>query len=393
MKILQLSIFPCDIPRGGGEIRVAQINRFLTDFGHEVICAGVLSSSGQVGNRYFSDYPKKAMDARCQGHWYAVDYHLSQCVLEDPSIFKDLAERIPFVPDLIITEMPWFFPLAEKLTAYWGKRIPIIYSSHNVEHRLRQQVMGKAGVSDSGFIEKIRFLETEACRKASAVWAVSQSDAEWASKAGADRVYLCPNGVQDRQVTKEGERQFAKLGLPEKYALFCGSAHYPNVTGIFRVFKDGVGGIPPDCKLVLAGSIADNISSDKRYGSIPHFSSRVRLLGTVSEELIAVLLQRAHCIILPVFEGGGTNLKTAEAIWTGCHIVSTSTAMRGFEAFRDWKNVHIADDSAFFQQSVRQCLALPKADPRQRLDERREVLWEHCLRGIARSLRDIGPVK
>lgn len=393
MKILQLSTYPCDVPRGGGEIRVAQIGQYLRNLGHEVACAGVLGSPSYPKTPHFVPYPKDAMDRLCNSNWYSIDYYLGKYVTEDEGIFREVLRQIPFIPNLILAEGPFFYPLAEKLAGHWGKNIKTIYSSHNIEYNLRDQLLQKLGISDPDFIQGIKSLEEYVCSRADSVWAVSEGDAQWQRAAGAKRVYVCPNGVENRKITEIGEQQFLEAELPEKYVLFCASGHLPNQTGFCRVFKEGIGCIPPDCKLVVVGSVCDPFSRDGRITGITKFSDRVKLLGVVDAELLASLLKHAHVIILPIFEGGGTNLKTAEAIWTGCHIVSTSVAMRGFDQFRGLCNLHIEDESSRFQQVIRHCLESEKFDSSNKNDGRELVLWEHCLSGIKDSLLNLEFVK
>lgn len=104
------------------------------------------------------------------------------------------------------------------------------------------------------------------------------------------------------------------------------------------------------------------------------------MAGVVSQPCLEGLLNGANCIVLPLTQGGGTNLKTAEALWAGKHIVATTVAMRGFERFIGARGVHLADDSATFKRALRVAMeSEPLRLSEQEIDERRSVLWENCL--------------
>jgi hypothetical protein len=87
--------------------------------------------------------------------------------------------------------------------------------------------------------------------------------------------------------------------------------------------------------------------------------------------------------LLPIKDGGGTNLKTAEAIVSGHRIVATPTAFRGFDKYRDAKGVTIATTRQGFVGGIRQALASePLNLSRAELAARLEVTWSQVLRGV-----------
>ena len=102
------------------------------------------------------------------------------------------------------------------------------------------------------------------------------------------------------------------------------------------------------------------------------------LLKFPTLELSAVK-QGCHGVFLPIRGGGGTNLKTAEALALGKWVVATSTALRGFEAFLGADGVVIADTSADFRRAMRQVLERPPLE-----------LTEHFACGARRAL--LGPL-
>lgn len=66
-------------------------------------------------------------------------------------------------------------------------------------------------------------------------------------------------------------------------------------------------------------------------------------LGEATDDVKNAAFTISSAVVLPVATGGGTNLKTAEALLTGLPIVSTSFAMRGFEKFSKLPYLFLAD--------------------------------------------------
>jgi len=222
--------------------------------------------------------------------------------------------------------------------------------------------------------------ELAAIARADAIVCVSEHDRAWLQARTSQPVVLAPNGVRPWQSSPVGRQQAQAItaGLP--YALYCASAHPPNMNGFFEIFGGGFGSLKPDQRLVVAGGAGTCIAQDPRLQQSALLAQRTLAPGVVSQACLEGLLDGAHCIVLPLTQGGGTNLKTAEALWSGKHIVATSVAMRGFEGFNGSSGVWLADDPAAFKCALRQAMSLPPlALTEPEVQARRSVLWEHCL--------------
>ena len=85
----------------------------------------------------------------------------------------------------------------------------------------------------------------------------------------------------------------------------------------------------------------------------------------------------AHAILLPIKFGGGSNLKTAEALATGKWVIASPVAMRGFEEFLDAPGVVVADGPKNFRQAVIKTLNSPPLELTEAAKEIREsVYWD-----------------
>ena len=118
----------------------------------------------------------------------------------------------------------------------------------------------------------------------------------------------------------------------------------------------GLGYIPHDTRIVIVGSIAGLIEEYFRGRSVVEitcFAQRAILMGRVSERRLGAVLNLANLIILPVTSGGGSNLKTAEAIQSKKATLASEHAMRGYgREFMDLPYVHVAKGPAEFRKRM-----------------------------------------
>ena len=392
MRILVLCTFPADTPRHGGQIRLRNIIDKYKALGHEVVSAGVLGSGSYPNSEYYIEYPKREIVSVLKQSFCMEDYAIGKLLATDDAWYLKLVKKFPWVPDVIHVELPWLFEFAERYVKKIGKKIPIIYGSENIEYKLKYSILSNflPNFESKQCSRLVRDTELYAVKKSNSCIAVSENDFQWLIENTSAPVYLAPNGVSSRDITLEGEAEFTKLKLPHKYALYCASAHLPNVTGFYDIFEPALACIDPDQRLVVVGSCGSQIQNDARFSKIPCLSHRTLLLDEVSDDLLASLISHAHCIILPITSGGGTNLKTAEAIWAGCHIVGTQIAFRGFEEFQLSQGVKVAKTSKEFRQLVRSAMSSQQnmCNPEDR-ESRRKVLWSECLQSLETCLNSM----
>jgi glycosyltransferase involved in cell wall biosynthesis len=112
------------------------------------------------------------------------------------------------------------------------------------------------------------------------------------------------------------------------------------------------------------------------------------LLPNVSDLCLDGLIANASGIVLPLRKGGGSNLKTAEALDSLLPVVATPTAMRGYEEYADLEGVIVAEDSAAFAAGMRRVFDDPPRR-RQRDPALDRLLWDMTLRPIVDLVREI----
>ncbi len=393
MKVLVLCTYPIEKPAHGGQLRVRNIVDTYRSAGHVVEVLGVLGSEHYDSEVGFLPYPGVNELSRIVFNPFLMeDYAIGQLCAADDSFYCRLSGMVSEAPDVIHVEQPWLFAFAIRYKAEFSPSAILVYSSHNVEWKLKKEILSsylgdEAAQRGAALIEEV---ESFAIRSADAVVCVSENDVAWVSGLTARPVILAENGVKPWQATENGRKAAAALTKGYAYALYCASGHPPNVTGFFDMFGGGFGSLKPDEKLVVAGGAGWAIAGDVRVHQSPKLAEKFVAAGLVSQQCLEGLLDGAHCIVLPLTQGGGTNLKTAEALWSGKHVVATTVAMRGFERFIGGSGIFLADDPSSFKRALRQAMSAPPLilSPAE-IEARRTVLWESCLKPLPSMLASL----
>jgi Glycosyltransferase Family 4 len=391
MKIITLTTFSIQNPRTGGAHRVHNIVEYYRSLGHEVFPLGVMEEHAGTVLEGFVPFPlREELSAFVKDLALLEDLAIGKLFAGSDRYFAQLKSRIPFVPDVIHIEHPWLFGFARRYAKTLTGRPPfLLYGSANVEHQLKYSLLADRGSGSKAEHGRDLVLacELEAIKNADGFCCVSEHDMDWASKISRVNVVLAPNGVKARDLTAEGIDNANKISRHRKFALYCASAHPPNMNGFFNIFSEGIGCIAPDEALIIVGSAGRHIVNDQRAHRVAGLQSRVVDAGEVDELCIQGLLETANTIILPITSGGGTNLKTAEALWAKKRIVGTAIAMRGFEAFSGQSGVAVENDPAKFQRAVFNAMNSPSLQlPASEASSREQVLWKSTLAPLKKLL-------
>lgn len=394
MKIVCLSTYPVESPRHGGQHRLYNMIEMLRQAGHDVYSAGVCGSPVYPASPYFAKFPGIELMERYSSQIDLMeDVVIGDIFEKSDKHFKILARLIPKNPDVIICEQPWLFGFAHRFKAIHKRRsIRLVYGSQNIESRLKFEMVryhfGEKVALDCR--DKVAAREVRAITESDQTVCVSAKDAEWAASYADKPVIIAPNGVVDRIAGMEDIARANSITEGRKFALYCASAHPPNMDGFFDMFGYGVGCFPPDTRMVVAGGAGHHILHDPKYAQAGGMHKVYVNAGEVSESVLRGLLATAHQIVLPITHGGGTNLKAAEAIWAGCHVVSTATAMRGFEQFISAEGITVADNPASFCAAIRDAFMRPRLRlSHTEREERQVVLWKSVLADLVRHVGEL----
>jgi len=403
-RVLVLSAYPIRHPHHGGQIRVREIVRAYRAANFDVRHASVFPD--YHGYRYPSidagDLPL-AFPPLQQWRGHAVPYVEDLALGEVAARRVDVLERVerhaggPVA--LLHLEQPWLLPAALAVRARsqlgpWA----LCCGSQNIEHRLRDAMWRAAGVDPATLAQladALCALEQQAVAAADIVAAVTESDratlASWVPAGRQTPMVLAGNGIRPWRASAQRlqlwRQRLADLGVDARFALYAGSAHPPNVNGFGECFGASLATLPPGRAIVVAGSVGPAIEQTAWYRAHAGINaSRMAVLGPLADADLDALRSLAHAFVLPVTSGGGSNLKTAEALYSGAHVVAAPTAMRGFEPLLPWAGLQVAEPGAAFVQAVLTALAQPAraaadADPR-----RDQLTWAQQLAPLVQAV-------
>lgn len=387
-KILIVSNYPVIEARDGGQKRGAAIVEEYSKVFKEVKSVAVFRGR-------YPKYQKDDIFVPSDGGWegglvpFVGDIIASEAIYNDPKVKAKMTRILKqFKPDIIQIEQTFPYMGLKPLLVSLGMQPTIILSSHNIEYSHKQEILQSLGVKPSVYrpvVEKIKQAEEAICKDAALVIAVTEHDMKIHRAMGAKNLVVAPNGIAKSipsQKAADYWKNYCKKRSINHTVAFVGSAHPPNWVGFLQTVGEGVGFLPADTRLLLAGSISDYFQENftDRTPSQITFWQRVIPIGRLSEDRLAGLIQNADVLILPITEGGGSNLKTAEAVLSGRKVVATSFAFRSFEQYQNLPNIYIADKPAEFRKAIIKAIDAPLIErtPSQlRLAEK--VQWKHCL--------------
>lgn len=389
--VLLLSTYPFVEPRHGGQVRLAGIAEAFTEAGWQVDSMAIYEPEGYGSQRLGGRDIAFPCDSPYR-KFYGRDVPLINDLLSGPYAaaddggFRAVLQKLPQRLDAIHIEQPWLWPLGQKI-----KQLPqfknacLIYGSQNIEAPLKRDILTSYKIAAAeDVVAEIDALERRAACEADISVAVTQSDLDTLIAWGANRPVLAANGIAAWQARPETRESWRERLPKSPWMLYVASAHPPNFTGFTDCVGRSLGCFAPDSRLVVAGSVCEHLFrhlAATRWHSLN--LSRLQLLNILSDDDLAAVKTLAHAFLLPIPHGGGSNIKTAEALYSGAYVLGTEAAFRGFEGFMDLPEVTVARSPADFQAGIRTLLARPAAAPSEAARARREALrWDRCLAAI-----------
>lgn len=357
MKVLALGTYPIRNPVHGGQRRTSQIGLHYICHGADYRHACVYDSHSYGKDDVSEyDYPYSSPGGLYAEVPFIADMgsgHFAATHDGPYRHFRSLVET--FEPDVIQVEQPFMWPLIRRLRDEGVlSDTKLVYSSHNFEAPLKREILESVGVDWKKIaeVEAIALgIETELAEQSDLLFAVSAADADaYVALSRHCQPLIVRNGT-DRPGHAKRPPHGAQLAYG-RYFFFVGSAYPPNIQGFERfVLKNSLYGLSPQKQIAICGGAADGIYQSSLYA--PHHESyqdRVHFYPRPSDAELTWLRKGAKGILLPIFSGGGSNLKSAEAIASGKLVVATGTAMRSFEDFAGEPGILVADKpKAFFE--------------------------------------------
>lgn len=381
MRVLMLTPWPIARFLHGGQLRAAAIFAAYKARGHDVVCVGQYDPAltSDVGP---DDY---AVPTDIVNHVTAHESHselafwgaLSR-MPQSLEAYSALIARMR--PDVLQFEEPYLWPLVRALRDL-GRLdgVRIIHSSYNHETEAKREIRASGTRVAARTIADVAGMERDIAAEADAVIVVSDGDAAAFRAMGARRVVVATNGSAPAPDDPEADAALDAYLQGAPFALFVSSAHPPNARGLVDLAEASSARLTQGL-LLVCGGVSSLLRDMKPFAEFSHIFARARLLGVVSSPLLGAMYRRACVVVLPKTRGGGSNLKTAEALLSGRPVVATPRAFAGFEQHASLPGVLIEDDPALFWDRVAHALAHPAADGSMRAASTMTgLLWPQCL--------------
>ena len=393
-RVLVLGSYPAVNPRHGGQVRLSSIVAAYRARGFQVTQASFFPAH-DFYTHCATGPADVALPVPALHNWHGKpnalveDLAAGDVAAADTRALADL-ERHAGKVDFVHLEQPWLLPVVHKLRDRGTiGRFDLVYGSQNIEHQLKRAILRQHQAPDEDEITAaVMALERQCAREAAVVAAVTDEDAQALSAWTTAPVVLAGNGVTPWRSDERARARWRERIGPGPFALYVASAHPPNIQGLCESFGASLAGLSPVQRIVLAGHVGEFVTQTewfKRWQ--PLNERRTVALGVLDIEDLSAVRDLAHTFLLPVTSGGGSNLKTAEALYSGRHVVATPLAMRGFEHLSDLPGLRIVPPGADFAAAVSRSLDQPQPAPDALASRRRESLgWTHTLATLCNAL-------
>ena len=378
---MKIAVFSPDLPyppnRGGRADIWRRIEAFRS-LGHEVMLVNLQEPSGvnaptpaalqhvdAVLNRRFSFPIKRGIfrTVRQLLMSWLIPWHAATRTpdpAEKQALFAMLKQ---FSPDMLWLDGPWFAVSALEAKRRYG--VPLLYRSHNIEHRyLRGQARAAVKLRDrlawTLVCLGLHRFERNTMRQADAIFDISVDDLHFWKSAGLQNMHWLPPLPEavfrkDNPVAIPGELVFiGNLGTPN------------NVRGVQWLVTEVLPIVRRRLPLVQCRII----------GSNPTTFIRELLVACPSVELCANVpdpapyLLGAKVLVNPVMTGSGVQVKMLDMLMSDAPIVTTSQGTRGLPP--EFKTLfRVADHADAFAEAICEELRQPSVDPSARARARR----------------------
>ncbi|MFJ2339044.1 glycosyltransferase [Pseudomonas protegens] len=334
-RALQVCYYPIRNPIAGGQIRATQLANLIEGMGYKREFMGIYPHRvdgwvsdfpiGQVANDWVFSVP------------HDFEMRLTDAVIADIDFYnKILKQASAYDPDLLWLEHPFLWPIFKTWACSRHDRMKVVYSSHNVEWAMKEQLLKRHEVFDNYCVQRIYTTERDLLLSAHGVLCCSEDDQKTYAYHGRKDALVIPNGSSCPEISEENLGEPSLMGgldisEGKVVLVFISSYHEPNWFGLRDLVLSHMvsGGLLENSLLILMGDIC-RLYEDW-CASTGHRISGVHCVGRVTDEEKSSYFKIADIAVLPITDGGGTNLKTAEALLSCRAVAATSIAFRGFE--------------------------------------------------------------
>lgn len=286
----------------------------------------------------------------------------------------------------IILEQPFLVDVVSKVADALG--VPVVYSCQNIEYRLRSDLERFQFLRDRPTTrsDDVRSIEQAATRLAAEVTTICPTDQQaMLDEFGCESI-IVPNGTSVSGMHVGGAIRHLE---PVDFA-FAGSSYWPNVEGFAKIASPSLAFLPPTTRIHVIGSVCHDLlgvpSIARRHSAN---ASRIVLRGFLPMEDLLDTMAVSRSVLVPVFVGEGSNLKSADALAAGVPVIMTRRATRGYEDVieLDSEGVTVADDAAHFRSCMTATLNAPRPMEAIGLGRREMLSWTSRLQPLIAVMR------
>jgi len=356
-RILVVAPYPIKNPMHGGQKRTQALVKRYRELSYDVTFAAVyLKASYKEASASDIAVSSDTIQHHLSEHPELTDIITGSALTSDnktKTIFTSLLKRAR--PQVIHVEQPYMVDSVRTVINEIGLKSIIIFGSQNVESEMKRGIYKKVLTKSAleKLVKRTSDIEHEAVEIADIVLAVSLYDLDVLTKNTRFKPkFVVRNGIEQPSAHIAKMNEWAVLKKDEQIkhlATFIGSAHPPNYDGFNKLIANAE--IAADTRIVVGGGVGSLIKS--HYTAHDQLWNKIIAPGTLSKVSLRSLIHESDVILLPILSGGGSNLKTAEAIISGKKIVTTEYAFRGYEQYLSLPNIYVANSPKAFETALK----------------------------------------
>ena len=372
----------------GGPARIFHMRRVIERRGHRVSHV-VIDTDGVRGATTANDLRITASTrTRPIDHLY-TDVELGATVGADQhQVDKVVAYLRRQRADLVILEQPFLVPVVRRALAQVP--IPVLYSCQNVEYQLRKDLEQFSPMRTRSPLryEEVRALEIEAVAMSAAVTSICTSDQTRLQLDFGVESVVVPNGstVAEARLDLQYQRDHA-------YFAFAGSSYWPNTEGFADIATPSLAFLPPNVRIEICGSVCKALLDHRRLLNHSDINlARMSMNGFVPMNELIGLMVNSIAVLVPVFLGEGSNLKSADALACGAPVIMTRRATHGYEDVLaiDDEGVTVVDTPAEFRAAMKLAVATGRPSGLVGAKRRQMLAWSNRLQPLATLIETLG---
>jgi hypothetical protein len=385
-KILQITTYPIDYPDHGGKLRSFHIRKALRSrFTVETLTFTLGAGDSIEGLNVCLDHDS-CMQLLKNGN--LTDWGINTYLETRPDLTRRVLEAVrAYAPDVLLVEQPFMWPLVDEMLRQHivPADIFVVYSSHNNEYALKKGIYESIfqGAELESNLSRVAQIEQAIAARSDLSLAVTETDIDHLKTLAPDTdVLFYRNGHQGLGDTPAVARWRQKFKDYKRNWVFVGSWHPPNYEGLYALVTGGINDMPSnELQLWVFGNAGPGLLT--AYGLDAKHLKNMSIEGPAEADEINSAIAAATGVALPVWGGGGSNLKTAQALLSGKAVAGSNYSFRGFEGYMEQPGVFLFETAA---ELVRGMGSLQVESAYSRPDTERDLKWENLLSDLPQKI-------